>query len=53
LLINNDLATRQNKTPERPITQLISSASGVVNLTIALQLILQLYRIKTKKKPSL
>jgi hypothetical protein len=36
LLTNGDLATRQNKTLKRPITQLISSVSGVVNLTIAL-----------------
>jgi hypothetical protein len=40
-------------TSRRPITQLTSFASGVVNLTIALQLTLQLYRIKTREKPSL
>jgi hypothetical protein len=53
LLTNNDLATRQNKTPERPITQLTSFVSGVVNLTIALQLAPQPYKIKTREKPSL
>jgi hypothetical protein len=53
LLTNNDLVTRQNKTPEKPITQLTSFASGVVNLIIALQLAPQLYRIKTREKPSL
>jgi hypothetical protein len=53
LLTNDNLATKQNKTPERLITQLISFASGVANLTIALQLVLQLYRIKTREKPSL
>jgi hypothetical protein len=53
LLTNDDLATRQNKTLGRPITQLTSSASGVVNLTIALQLALQPYGIKTREKLSL
>jgi hypothetical protein len=53
LLTNDDLATRQNETPERPITQLTSSVSGVVNLTIALQLAPQPYGIKTREKPSL
>jgi hypothetical protein len=53
LLINNNPATRQNETPERPITQLTSSVSGVVNLTIALQLASQPYGIKTREKPSL
>jgi hypothetical protein len=53
LLTNDNLATRQNKTPGRPITQLISFVSGVVNLTIALQLASQPYRIKTREKPSL
>jgi hypothetical protein len=53
LSTNNNLATRQNKTPERPITQLTSFASGVVNLTIALQLASQPYKIKTREKPSL
>jgi hypothetical protein len=53
LSTNNDLATRQNETPERPITQLTSSVSGVVNLTTALQLASQLYGIKTREKPSL
>jgi hypothetical protein len=53
LSTNDDLATRQNETPERPITQLTSSASGVVNLTIALQLASQPHRIKTREKPSL
>jgi hypothetical protein len=49
---NDNLATRQNKTPGRLITQLTSSASGVVNLTIALQLASQPYEIKTREKPS-
>jgi hypothetical protein len=53
LLTNNNLATRQNKTPKRLITQLTSSASGVINPTIALQLALQPYRIKTREKPNL
>jgi hypothetical protein len=53
LLTNNNLATRQNKTSERLITQLTSFVSGVVNLTIALQLASQPYKIKTKEKPSL
>jgi hypothetical protein len=53
LLTNDDLAIRQNKTPGRLITQLISSVSGVVNLTIALQLASQPYKIKTREKPSL
>jgi hypothetical protein len=53
LSTNDDLATRQNKTPKRPITQLTSSVSDVVNLTIALQLASQPYGIKTKEKPSL
>jgi hypothetical protein len=53
LSTNNNLTTRQNKTPERPITQLTSFVSGVVNLTIALQLASQPYRIKTREKPSL
>jgi hypothetical protein len=53
LSTNDDLTTRRNKTPERPITQLTSFASGVVNLIIALQLAPQPYGIKTKEKPSL
>jgi hypothetical protein len=53
LLTNDDLATRQNETPGRPITQLTSFVSGVVNLTIALQLAPQPYGIKTREKPSL
>jgi hypothetical protein len=53
LLTNDDLATRQNETLRRPITQLTSFASGVVNLTIALQLASQPYKIKTREKPSL
>jgi hypothetical protein len=53
LSINGDLTTRQNETPERPITQLTSSVSGVVNLTIALQLAPQPCGIKTREKPSL
>jgi hypothetical protein len=53
LSTNDNLATRQNETLGRPITQLTSSASGVVNLTIALQLASQPYGIKTRKKPSL
>jgi hypothetical protein len=53
LSTNNNLATRQNEMPGRLITQLTSSASDVVNLTIALQLISQSYRIKTREKPSL
>jgi uncharacterized membrane protein YdcZ (DUF606 family) len=52
LSTNNNLATRQNKTLKRLITQLISFASGVVNLTIALQLASQPYGIKTREKPS-
>jgi hypothetical protein len=53
LSTNDDLATRRNETPGRPITQLTSSASGVVNLTIALQLAPQPHGIKTREKPSL
>jgi hypothetical protein len=53
LLTNGDLATRQNETLGRPITQLTSFVSGVVNLTIALQLALQHRGIKTREKPSL
>jgi hypothetical protein len=53
LSTNDNLVTRQNKTPERLITQLISFVSGVVNLTIALQLTSQPYRIKTREKPNL
>jgi hypothetical protein len=53
LLTNDNLATRQNKTPERLITQLISFANNIVNLTIALQLASQPYKIKTREKPSL
>jgi predicted DNA-binding ribbon-helix-helix protein len=53
LSTNNNLATRQNKTPKRLITQLTSSASDVINLTIALQLASQSYKIKTREKPSL
>jgi hypothetical protein len=53
LSTNNDLAIRQNETLGRPITQLTSFVSGVVNLTIALQLASQPYGIKTREKPSL
>jgi hypothetical protein len=53
LLTNDNLATRQNKTLGRLITQLTSFASDVVNLTIALQLAPQLYKIKIREKPSL
>jgi hypothetical protein len=38
---------------KKPITQPISFASSVANLTITLQLASQPYRIKTRKKPSL
>jgi hypothetical protein len=53
LLTNDNPVTRQNETPERPITQLTSFVNDVVNLTIALQLASQPYGIKTREKPSL
>jgi hypothetical protein len=52
LLTNNNLVTKQNKTLKRLITQLTSFVSNIVNLTIALQLASQPYKIKTKEKPS-